>query len=152
MRSTDGLVGLVLRIVRHKSDAEMTAYSSLPCAMASPRVPLFDAMFVITSGDFFLCLTCWFDFFLPAALLTAKVVNDVKFSLCCLLFLNQETNCGKLWLKLATATVWAHIFRDTNQRHSLSQEYPSREPGTLWTICSLKVELLFTKNVSPSNP
>ena len=41
---------------------------------------LFDAMFVITLGDFFLCLTWWFDIFLPAALLTAKVVNDVKFS------------------------------------------------------------------------
>ena len=55
--STDGLVGLVPRIVRRKSDVEMTAYSSLACVMASLRVALFDAMFVITSGDFFLCLT-----------------------------------------------------------------------------------------------
>ena len=46
--STDGLVGLVLRIVRGKSYVEMAAYSSLACAMASLRVPLFDAMFVIT--------------------------------------------------------------------------------------------------------
>ena len=122
MGSTDGLVGLVLRIVKRKSDVEMAAYSSLASAMASLRVALFDAMFVITWGDLFLCLNCWFDFFLPAALLTTKVVNDVKFSLCRLLFLNRETNCGKLWLKLATATVWAHIFRDTNPRHPLSQE------------------------------
>ena len=122
--STDGLVGLVLRIVRRKSDVEMAAYSSLDCAMASLRLLVFDAMAmsVITSGDFFLCLTCLFHFFLPTALLTAKIVSDVKFSLCRLFFLNQETNCGKLWLILATATVWAHIFRDTNPRHSLSQE------------------------------
>ena len=52
--STDGLVGLVLQIVRRKSVVEMEAYSSLVCAMASVRVALFDAMFVITSGDFFL--------------------------------------------------------------------------------------------------
>ena len=57
MGSTDGLVGLVLRIVTRKYDVEMAAYSSLACAMASLRVALFDAMFVITSGDFFLCLT-----------------------------------------------------------------------------------------------
>ena len=47
--STDSLVGLVLRIVRHKSDVEMAAYPSLVCAMASLRVPLFDAMFAMTS-------------------------------------------------------------------------------------------------------
>ena len=35
MGSTDGLVGLVLRIVRRKSDVEMAAYSSLACAMVS---------------------------------------------------------------------------------------------------------------------
>ena len=57
MGSTDRLLGLVLRIVRRKSDVEMAAYSSLTCAMASLRVALFDAMFVITSGDLFLCLT-----------------------------------------------------------------------------------------------
>ena len=57
MGSTAGLLGLVLRIVRRKSDVEMATYSSLACAMASLRVALFDAMFVITSGDFFLCLS-----------------------------------------------------------------------------------------------
>ena len=57
MGSTDRLLGLDLRIVRRKSDVEMAAYSSLTCPMASLRVALFDAMLVIRSGDFFLCLT-----------------------------------------------------------------------------------------------
>ena len=57
MGSTDRLLGLVLRIVRCKSDVEMAAYSLLTCAMASLRVALFDAMLVIRSGDFFLCLS-----------------------------------------------------------------------------------------------
>ena len=102
----------------------MAAYASLTCAMALLRVALFDARLqvVITSGDFFLCLTWCFHCFVPAALLTAKIVNNVKFSLCHLLFLIQGTNCDKLWLKLATATVWPHVFSDPNPRNSLSQE------------------------------
>ena len=70
----DGLVGLVLRIVRRKSDVEMAAYSLLDCAMASLRVPVFDAMAmsVITSGDFFLCLTLHVWFFSSRSFVDSK--------------------------------------------------------------------------------